>query len=260
MKSFKLGKKPPNKEFLAKAPKLRDYVVPQIVVPPTVDWRPMVKAQGPWLMYMNGPDPNNPPQEADGLGDCVWAGTAEILRTLSANAGNYACPTDAEVLAAYEGCTGFRPDDPSSDQGTDMVSAFKYMQTVGMGGQVFGPFATIDPHNPDEIRLAVYLCGFVGIGIAFPASWEDAQTWDSDPTDIQGGHFIPGFTANANEQGIWIVTWASERFMTFDAFDTNCDECLVSLNPEWVAGKVAPNMIDVTALTADFNALAAEET
>src|SRR5581483_5618616 len=56
----------------------------------------------------------------DQLGDCAVAGSIEEVRLANALRGVTVNFTDAEALKNYEAITGYTPDDPDSDAGTDV--------------------------------------------------------------------------------------------------------------------------------------------
>jgi len=223
--------------------------------PDPIDWGKAVTV--PWGMYMNGPDPLNPPAIAGGVGDCFWAGMAHALMTWTANAGGIFVPTNNDVEVGYES-TGFDPSNPSAtDNGTVLLDGLKYMRTTGIGGKKIGAFVAVDWKNHAEVMAALYLFGVLLIGVQFPQDWESSDVWDTTSSPLVGGHFIPGVKGSLAAALLEIISWGRGYTLTFAGLDQNCDEMYVTLPPEWIEdnGK-APNGFDMQTLTADLAAVA----
>ena len=77
-------------------------------------------------MLGNGPDPDNPPLFPNGVGCCVLADDNHLAAIRATLAGAPYVPTTAENLLDYGACTGFNPNDPNSDQGTDPIAWLKW--------------------------------------------------------------------------------------------------------------------------------------
>ena len=68
----------------------------------------------------------------DTVGDCVCAGAAHETILWTTETGHPATFTDASVLSDYSAVTGYNPDDPNSDQGTDVRTYLKYRAKTGI--------------------------------------------------------------------------------------------------------------------------------
>src|SRR5947209_17293807 len=68
----------------------------------------------------------------DHYGDCVWAGAAHETMMWCKEAGSTATFTDKGVLGDYSKVTGFKPNDPTTDQGTDMQVAASFRRKTGV--------------------------------------------------------------------------------------------------------------------------------
>ena len=108
--SFKLGKKAPSR--LMTTLSLGDYL------DKATSW-PQVAAQGweytpaPIALDILGNDT---------AGDCVIAAAMHYAQVETANTGNPLTPNAALTLATYSAITGYDPNDPNTDQGTDFES------------------------------------------------------------------------------------------------------------------------------------------
>jgi hypothetical protein len=161
----------------------------------------------------------------DQYGDCVWAGASHEQMLWLREAG----ATEAQVeklftedtaLQAYSEVTGFKRNDPNTDQGTDMEKAAAYRRKTGLPDSAgkrhkIGVYVDLNPGNITELWYAAWLFDGVGIGVEFPSQWMDAFNkgpgglWDhvSRPK-IEGGHYISGVGRHGN---LNIVTRADDH-------------------------------------------------
>lgn len=133
------------------------------IPPPTYGYEHLIP--GNWNMFGNNI-----------YGDCVPAGIGHQEMLFNAEGGH---PYDVfnvnSVLRNYSLMTGFDPDDPSTDTGTDMRQAYNYwrkrgfVDNVGVAHQIEG-WAALEPGNIQEARTALYLFGTIGIGYDWPES------------------------------------------------------------------------------------------
>src|SRR4029077_18969170 len=70
----------------------------------------------------------------DHYGDCVWAGSAHEHMLFNKVVHHQDVPFDDQcVLADYSVVTGFDPNDPSTDKGTDVHAALDYRRSAASG-------------------------------------------------------------------------------------------------------------------------------
>jgi hypothetical protein len=161
----------------------------------------------------------------DKYGDCVWAGASheEMLWLREAGVSETQVErlfTEQTALRAYSEVTGFDPNNPDTDQGTDMEQAAAYRRKTGLPDSrgmrhKIGAYVALDPGNITELWYAAWLFDGVGIGVEFPSQWMDAFNkgpkglWDhvSHPK-IDGGHYITGVGRHGN---LNIVTWDDDH-------------------------------------------------
>lgn len=193
-------------------------------------------------------------------GDCVWAGAAHehMLWTKAGNNPSLASFTEANCLSDYSTNTGFAFT-PATDQGTDMASAASYRRKTGVVDasgvrhKVFA-YMALTPGNWDEMILASYLFGAVGVGIKFPQSAEDqfkaAEPWDVVPNSpVVGGHYIPVMGRNSKGNAV-VITWGRAHAMTRKFYELYNDETVAYFSPEYVdTSKLSPEGFDMVALT-----------
>src|SRR4029077_612040 len=68
----------------------------------------------------------------DRYGDCVWAGAAHETMLWNKEADRTVAFNNQSVLKDYSPGTGFDPNDPNTDQGTDMQVAASYRRKTGV--------------------------------------------------------------------------------------------------------------------------------
>jgi hypothetical protein len=216
--------------------------------PPSCDWS---RGDGfaPMPMFAN-----------DRVGCCAWAAAGHFIRAATAKHGHVAQLADDDVLNAYRS-TGWTPDDPSTDQGTQLIDAMRLWRSVGIGGHKIGGFAQVNHRSIDEIEQAIYLFGGVIVGAGLPISSQRDGAWEGadspkgpDAPDSWGGHAMAALRYDRSSVGM--ATWA--RMQTADRlwWVDYVFEAWVPLSLDWVTGdSPAPNGLDVGTLRGYLAAL-----
>jgi hypothetical protein len=198
----------------------------------------------------------------DQLGDCTCAAMAHLVQAWTLANGSEVIPTEADVLAAYEGACGYNPADPSTDQGGVELDVLNYWRATGIGGHKIAAFVALEPQNRDHVRASCFLFGGCYLGVALPISAQSQDVWSvaiggdqGDPTPGSwGGHAVP--IIGYNPTGPVCITWGQPKQMTWEWFDAYCDEAYCVLSADWAqAGKPAPSGFDLAALQADLGAV-----
>lgn len=200
----------------------------------------------------------------DSAGDCVFAGAAHESRLWCKEAGRDVAFTDASVLSDYSAVTGYNPDDPSSDQGTDMQVAASYRRRIGVLDSAgkrhrVGAYVALTPGDPDQLAAAAYIFGSVGVGIRFPDYAMDefnaGKPWavHHGNQKIEGGHYIP-VVARAANGNFHVVTWGKVQEMTVGFYRRFCDEAIVYVSTEFLTAGISPEGFNLTQLLTDLNA------
>lgn len=199
----------------------------------------------------------------DEFGDCVWAGAAHETMIWAREAGNTVGFSTGSVESDYSAVTGFNPDDPSTDQGTDMQVAASYRRRVGVLDSTgkrhhIGAYVALTPGDPDELAAAAYIFGAVGVGLRFPEYAMDefnaGKPWDTrhgNPT-IAGGHYVPVVAKRAGK--FCAITWGRVQEMTPMFYRRYCDEALVYLSTEMLTSGLSPEGFNLAQLQADLKA------
>lgn len=206
-----------------------------------------------WNMYGN-----------DKYGDCVFAGAGHEHLLWNKEAGHDVFFTEANILEGYTEVTGFNPNDPSTDNGTDMELAAKWRRHIGLidgAGKrhPIGAYLAIEAGNINQIKQAAYLFSAVGIGIQFPASamqqFNDGKSWHIvNGSPIEGGHYVP--VVGYDSRYIYVVTWGRVQKCTYGFIRKYMDEGIVYLSSEFITstGKTLEGF-DLNSLTQDLNGL-----
>jgi hypothetical protein len=249
---LKLGKKPARPGAVKF--KLANYLVKaKLPTPPKVfGHQPLI---GAWNMLGN-----------DRYGDCVWAGAAHETMLWNKEAARTVTFNNESVLKDYSAVTGFNPNDPNTDQGTDMQVAASFRRKTGVldahskRHKVIA-YLALPPGNPDQLALAIYLFGATGIGIKFPNTAMDqfnaGKPWDvAKNAKIEGGHYIPGVGRDAKGNFV-VVTWGKIQLMTPRFYKKYCDEVVAYVSEEALTtgGKTLEGF-NLAELKKDLNALA----
>lgn len=208
-----------------------------------------------WQMFAN-----------DRVQNCVFAGAAHETMLWVAEAGGVPVSfSDGAVTSDYSAVTGYNARDPDTDQGTDMQQAAAYRQKVGIldargKRHKVDSYVAIEPGEVEQLALATYLLGAVGVGIQFPDSaWDQfdhAEPWDVQPRSrIGGGHYIP--CVGRNSQGNFlIVSWGRLQAVTPGFIERYMDEGVAYLSFEMLKdGKLSSRGFDAVTLKADLNKL-----
>ena len=247
----KLGRLP--KKFHPKTLMLSKYLLSDLPAPPAKVYREYKVPANAWGFYGN-----------DTLGDCTCAAKAHLLMMMTAHTQpTMFVSAVADIIAAYSAISGYVPGDPSTDTGCAMTDVLNYFQTTGIAGHQILAWASVNFADPVQFRQAVYLFGAVDVGVNLPNSAIDqtnaGQTWDVIPDDggIAGGHDVIYFGAGG--EGDTNVTWGQLQASTNAWNQKYIEEAYVVITDDWLnaADGLAPNGLDLDALTADLAALKA---
>lgn len=198
------------------------------------------------------------------VSDCVFAGAAHESMLWCREAGHTVTFSNDCVLSDYSKVTGYNPEDPSTDQGTDMQVAASYRRRIGVQDATgrrhkIGAYVALTPGDPDQLAAASYIFGAVGVGLRFPGyamdEFEAGQPWAvrHGVPKIEGGHYIPvcGRGANGNFHA---VTWGRVQEMTPGFYRRYCDEALVYFSTEFLTAGVSPEGFARDQLLTDLQA------
>lgn len=198
----------------------------------------------------------------DNVGDCAIAGPAHEHMLTSAAGGKQITFTTEGVLSIYSAITGYNPNDPSTDQGSNVRDVLNYRLNTGFTdaeGNVhkIGAFIALEPGNWSQLLTALNLFEAVGIGIQVPESAQDqfanGQPWSVVPgAQIEGGHYIP-VVARPGQSLVNVITWGALQGMTQGFYEKFCDEAWAILSPEMIGSTgVSLEGFNLAQLQADL--------
>lgn len=237
----KLGRKPAryDKRTLKLARYLAEPLPPS---PLAVNWALDITE---WGMMVN-----------DQLGDCTIAGVGHHEQAWTANDGSEYTPSDATIISYYSQWDGYDPNNPSSDQGGDMLTVLTRWKNQGFDGHTIQGFASVDSSDQVEVKQAVFLFGGLYTGFNVPQSAMDqnaaGQVWDVVEKDggCVGGHCV--YIVGYNATGPVCVTWGALQQMTWAFWSQYFDEAYAVLGSDWYTFGTAPNGFNVIQLQEDI--------
>jgi hypothetical protein len=248
---LRLGKLPARKNSIKF--KLSDYLTRTTIstTPPTKYLTSQYYPQA-WGMLGN-----------DQYADCVFAGAGHETMFWNNEAKATVSFTDTSVLSDYTAVTGFNPNDPGSDNGTDMQVAASYRRKTGVTDATgkkhqVAAYLALRVGDVTELKQAIYLFGGVGVGFAFPASamaqFNAGKSWSvKNGSPIEGGHYVPAI--GYDRYYIYVVTWGKVQKMTWSFYKKYCDEAIVYLSEERLTGGKTVIGLDVATLQNDLASL-----
>jgi len=215
--------------------------------PASCDWTKAVA--WPWGMMAN-----------DTVGDCVLAAAGHLIESWTYNAGDPYVPPDAAILAAYSAITGYNPADPSTDIGTDPLSALKYWRATGISGHQIGAFAATNAKRQEQIQQAIYLFGGSFLSFALPAAAQGLAAWDIPQGTAPEGQWEPGSwgghevcAVGYSPAGVTVITWGAPLLVSWNFLATYCDESYAVLSNDLLNGQgQCPAGFDLPTLVADL--------
>ena len=193
--------------------------------PPAVNWSARVPS---FPMYLN-----------DQLGDCFFAhiGHAIQRRTLYAQNLEVEVP-DSAILTAYEHVTGYNPNVPGSDQGTEPGAGMSYWRRTGVGGHKIVAWAAVDPTDQRAVAQAIDLFGGVSLFVSLPADaeaeFEAGQPWaDGAGQPIEGGHAVD--VSAYSPSGVELITWGARQLATWGWLAAYTQQAVVPITRDWIS-------------------------
>lgn len=198
----------------------------------------------------------------DTVGDCVIAGAGHETIIWNKEASKTVQVTTQDSISDYSAITGYNPDDPSSDKGTDMQVAASYRRKTGItaqdGKHKVMAYLSLEVGNETQLKQALSLFSAVGVGIQFPESamtqFNDKKPWTVvKGSQIEGGHYIPAVGYDSSY--IYVVTWGQIQKMSWAFFSKYNDESLVYLSAEMLTNNKSLEGFNLTQLEADLKGL-----
>lgn len=167
-------------------------------------------------MYMN-----------DTLGDCVIAEMGHQIGVFTSyNGGTPYIFTNTQIVTLYSAIAGYVPGEPSTDNGTDPLTAWNYWKNTGapIGLNKIAGYVSVNAANNSEVMEAIDLFENVAFAVNLPDAWinpfpsANGFIWDvAGASDPDNGHCFAGVGYNAN--GVIINTWGMIGTLTWAAVE-----------------------------------------
>lgn len=228
--------------------KLADYIDPTLVLPTAPGWIDYTTKASKFGMMLN-----------DSIGDCAIAGPSHMVQCFTSMNGMEVIVPDGDVLSAYSDVSGYDPRTGTGDNGCAMLDVMNYWRSTGIGGHKILGYVTVNKRSSAEVLAALWLFGGLCLGLALPATAQDQAVWDVVDSSLSGssapyswgGHCVPIPKYDADHAVC--ITWGQRLAMTWDFFNTYCDEAYAVLTADWaLPGKKAPSGFDIDALKSDL--------
>jgi hypothetical protein len=235
--------------------KLAHYIDTAHAAPPAAVSRPHPGFE--WGMLAN-----------DRIGDCVIAMMLHSIEDFHLDAGTPVPGfTEQDAIDLYGAITGYNPDDPNSDRGTNESTAMTYWEKPGLhtsDGVEHTIVATVavDPGNLNECRIAIDEFVALQIGIALPVTAQGQKEWTvvgdgrtgRSAPGSWGGHGIPYREYDA--ETFKCVTWGAELLLTVPFHQHYAQEAHVVVTKEMLNRQgIGPSGVAWDDLLADIKVL-----
>jgi hypothetical protein len=197
----------------------------------------------------------------DTLGDCTCAAVGHLVQDWTANASSEVTIPDPDIVSLYEAVSGYKPGDPSTDNGAECLTVLNYWRNKGVPGEgdKIAAYVALTPGDYTHVEDALYLFGGVYIGLQLPLSAQNQAVWaqSSGPDAAAGswgGHCVA--VVGYDGGGLTCVTWGALQRMTWGFWHTYCDEAYGVLSADWIEKSGdAPVGFDLAQLQADLTAV-----
>jgi len=229
--SFKLGRLPRlfNPKIMHMSALMCAKNIP--TPPDSVDW---TKGITDWGMMNN-----------DTLGCCTCAAVGHARQVWSVNVLTEQTIPDDCVLKLYEAACGYKPGDPSTDQGGIEQNVLSYIMHTGIPladgtvDKIIG-FIEVDPRNSQDVKVTINDFGVAYIGFQVPNSIYDETgmpkaiwEYDANHTQVEGGHAI--ICVGYDNEYVTVISWGSIYKMSWQFFSAYTDEVYAIISPDWIA-------------------------
>lgn len=225
-------------------------------LPASFDWSPAVDieygAGSSWPMMGN-----------DKIGDCVFAAMGHQIQAWTANAGKKITPPDDEIVEDYSTVTGYKPGDPSTDQGTTPTTALNWWRQNPISGVSLDAYAEVNYMNWRETQAGLIWFGGLLVALDLPVTAQSQpDVWDLVDTsspDAQpgswGGHEV--YALGYDSQGrIKLITWGQEHYMTRRFYSSCAEVVQVGISRSWMQSNgLSPSGFNWDQLQQDLHTL-----
>jgi hypothetical protein len=231
----------------------------------------------------------------DALGDCTCASIGHMVQAWTAEDGAQVIIADADIEKAYEAFCGYRPGDPSTDQGGIELDVLNGWRQVGVAGHQITAYAALQvqpaqsaqpapesfwkklkglfgkkaprpramlPVLDRQLKQGVYYFGGVYIGVELPLTAQGQATWDVVSLDGDGergswgGHAIP--IVGYDSEYFYVITWGAIVKVTPAFLAEYMSEAYVCFSNDIVgADGKSPQGLETAVLLTDLSEVTA---
>jgi hypothetical protein len=233
--------------------KLSAYVTPDLPAPPaTLDW---MSNASKWPMFRN-----------DRCGDCVPAAFGHLVGAWTTYAdGKTVLLTDADIITAYSGISGYNPRTGANDNGCISNKALNFWRRTGVGGHKIAAYVNINARDKTAVKAAANLFGGIYIAAQLPLAastqFDRRQTWT--PTSgangrkgSWGGHGI--HMGRYDADGFTVSTWGRLQKASWAWWDRYVVEAWGIASADWIAAQAGTNPLgfDLVKMLDDLDNIA----
>lgn len=200
----------------------------------------------------------------DSIGDCTCAAAGHMIQAWTAEDGSQVIIPDESIINMYEAVSGYRPDNPTSDNGAIVLDVLNNWRKAGLDGHRLGAYAALRLKNRAEVKQAIYYFGGAYTGLLLPLSAQSQKLWSLTPQGLEGtgapaswgGHAVP--LVAYDEIGPICITWGSYMQMTWEFYDAYCEEAYACFSTDIVgADDKSPEGFNAAQLQSDLQKIAA---
>jgi hypothetical protein len=204
----------------------------------------------------------------DTVGNCVFAGGDHETMLWTSVACVVPLPVfNTAVCLLDYASTGYIAGDPSTDQGADVTTVAEYRRTTGLldiagNRHKIDAYVSLKPGDLDQLSIATYVFGAVGLGLNLPSSaldqFSQALPWEASDSPSVGGHYVS--VIGRNSKGYYVgVSWGRLQAMSPDFITKHSDEAVCYLSSlDWCRNNISPLGMDVASLQRDLSQLGQE--
>jgi hypothetical protein len=224
-------------------------------VPPARDWTHAATAPL-WGMFGN-----------DVVGDCAQAACGHLMQCAAAVTGRLVRVRRADIEAAYAAITGWDPEQPATDRGSQMIDVLRYWRSTGIAGVQIDAFVAFDAADRALLEVVIDLFGGAYLGLDLPLSAQQQTVWDVVPTGAKdgpgragswGGHAVA--VIGYDRLSVVGVSWGAIRVMSREFVASYASEAYATLGGLWASpSDLAPCGFDRDQLDRDLAALSTSE-
>jgi hypothetical protein len=186
--------------------------------------------------------------------NCTIATAGHLIMAWTASNGKLVKPSDEAIIHTYAAMSGYNIETDENDTGLNSLDVLKYWRKYYIHGHKIFAYADIDWKNHEEVKQAIYLFGGCFAGLNLPSNCEEQHRWELPESGATGEFAIGSWGGHAimisgyNEKGLKAITWGVEKWMSWEYWDTYCDEAYAVLSDSFIKDNKNPAGIDVSAL------------